>query len=63
MKKTYQKPAIDMEALESEQAIAAASNPILLNSSDEAAVNADEAAARMQTSSDESTSTFSVWDD
>ena len=61
MKKIYQKPAIDMEALESEQAIAAAS--ILLNSSDEAAVNADEAAARMQTSSDESTSTFSVWDD
>ena len=63
MKKTYQKPALDMEALESEQAIAAASNPILLNSSDEAAVNADEAAARVQTSSDESTSNFSVWDD
>ena len=60
MKKTYQKPAIIMEVLESEQAIAAAS--ILLNSSSEA-VNADEAAARMQTSSDESTSTFSVWDD
>ena len=62
MKKTYQKPAIDMEVLESEQAIAAASNPILLNSSDPA-VNADESAARVQTSSDESTSTFSVWDD
>ena len=60
MKKTYQKPAIDMEALESEQAIAAAS--IMLQSSSPS-VNADEAAARVQTSSDESTSNFSVWDD